>query len=257
MSSTLPDLSSEHKDSALQPIHPPLADQHPYHLHVGGSDNLDASTLSLTLGQPGRPASGPPDRLGAHQLEPRPCEGTTPAYGLLVPPSASRPAGPGSSIGPEQEGHQSARPQDGLVPPLVRTHLELASRPVGSAAASYPLPTFGTTSLVFQLGYRVVVELTDGRHLFGWLVSFDRFANVVLYGTVERIFVGNRYGDISLGHHIVRADSLVWLGEAPNPEQQYSLSGIHRVSPYAILRAVREANPILELSEDDEFGVAA
>ncbi len=38
-------------------------------------------------------------------------------------------------------------------------------------------------------------------------------ANLVLQDTVERVYVGNRYGDIERGVYIVRGENFVLLGE--------------------------------------------
>ncbi|KAK0532998.1 hypothetical protein OC842_003114 [Tilletia horrida] len=58
-----------------------------------------------------------------------------------------------------------------------------------------------TTSgaLVDLTDKKVMVILRDGRKLIGVLRSYDQFANLVLQDTIERIFVGNRYGDIPHG----------------------------------------------------------
>ena len=45
------------------------------------------------------------------------------------------------------------------------------------------------------------------------LRSFDQFANLVLEGAVERIIVGQQYGDIPLGLNVVRGENVVLLGE--------------------------------------------
>lgn len=58
-----------------------------------------------------------------------------------------------------------------------------------------------------------MVLLRDGRTLIGYLRSVDQFANLVLHCTIERIHVGNEYGDISRGVFIVRGENVVLLGE--------------------------------------------
>ena len=55
--------------------------------------------------------------------------------------------------------------------------------------------------------------LRDGRKLIGVLRSVDQFANLVLEHTVERIFVGEQYGDVTLGLYIVRGENVVLVGE--------------------------------------------
>lgn len=44
------------------------------------------------------------------------------------------------------------------------------------------------------------------------LRSFDQFANLVLEGTVERVFVGEQYGDIPLGLQLIRGENVVGAG---------------------------------------------
>lgn len=58
-----------------------------------------------------------------------------------------------------------------------------------------------------------MVYLRDGRTLIGYLRSVDQFANLVLHRTIERIHVGNRYGDIDRGVFVIRGENVVLLGE--------------------------------------------
>lgn len=58
-----------------------------------------------------------------------------------------------------------------------------------------------------------MVLLRDGRTLIGYLKSVDQFANIVLQKTIERIYVGQEYGDIPRGIFIVRGENVVLLGE--------------------------------------------
>ena len=79
-----------------------------------------------------------------------------------------------------------------------------------------------------------MVVLRDGRKLIGILRSFDQFgmylpflssshpsklyifftaANIVLENTVERIYVGNQYGEQNRGLFLVRGENVVLLGE--------------------------------------------
>ncbi|KAJ8881648.1 hypothetical protein PR048_018134 [Dryococelus australis] len=58
-----------------------------------------------------------------------------------------------------------------------------------------------------------MVLLRDGRTLIGYLRSVDQFANLVLHRTIERIHVGNEFGDIQRGVFIVRGENVVLLGE--------------------------------------------
>lgn len=58
-----------------------------------------------------------------------------------------------------------------------------------------------------------MVLLRDGRTLIGYLRSVDQFANLVLHRTIERIYVGQEFGDIPRGVFIVRGENVVLLGE--------------------------------------------
>ncbi|KAF9205026.1 SM-like, degradation of cytoplasmic mRNAs and positively regulates transcription initiation [Haplosporangium sp. Z 27] len=70
-----------------------------------------------------------------------------------------------------------------------------------------------STSLVDSVDKKLLVVLRDGRKLIGILRSFDQFANLVLQDTIERIYVGDTYGDIPRGIFIIRGENVVLLGE--------------------------------------------
>ncbi|KAI7866620.1 hypothetical protein BDF14DRAFT_1875192 [Spinellus fusiger] len=75
-------------------------------------------------------------------------------------------------------------------------------------------PFFTTsTGLIDSVDKKLMVLLRDGRKLIGTLRSFDQFANLVLQDTIERIYVGNCYGDIPRGIFIIRGENVVLLGE--------------------------------------------
>lgn len=65
-----------------------------------------------------------------------------------------------------------------------------------------------------------MVLLRDGRTLIGYLRSVDQFANLVLHRTIERIHVGNEYGDIPRGVFIIRGENVVLLGEIDKEREQ-------------------------------------
>lgn len=71
----------------------------------------------------------------------------------------------------------------------------------------------GTASLVNDVDKKILVVLRDGRKLVGFLRSFDQFANLVLHETIERIYIGNEYGDIPRGILIIRGENVVLIGE--------------------------------------------
>ncbi|KAL1923071.1 uncharacterized protein VTP21DRAFT_9447 [Calcarisporiella thermophila] len=70
-----------------------------------------------------------------------------------------------------------------------------------------------STGLVDCVDKKLMVVLRDGRKLIGILRSFDQFANLVLQDTIERIYVGDAYGDIPRGIFLIRGENVVLLGE--------------------------------------------
>lgn len=73
-------------------------------------------------------------------------------------------------------------------------------------------------SYYFVVTEKLMVLLRDGRTLIGYLRSVDQFANLVLHKTIERIHVGNEYGDIPRGIFIIRGENVVLLGEIVSDE---------------------------------------
>ena len=71
----------------------------------------------------------------------------------------------------------------------------------------------GTASLIDDVDKQLMVLLRDGRTLIGYLRSIDQYANLLLSGTIERIHIGNKYGDIPRGVFIVRGENVVLIGE--------------------------------------------
>jgi len=71
----------------------------------------------------------------------------------------------------------------------------------------------GFASLLEQIDKRVLVLLRDGRTLFGILRSVDQFANLVLHLAVERIYIGQEYGEIDRGVFLIRGENVVLCGE--------------------------------------------
>eukprot|EP00887_Chlorella_sp_A99_P001008 scaffold5.g1008.t1 len=68
-------------------------------------------------------------------------------------------------------------------------------------------------ALVEELDKLLMVQLRDGRKILGTLRSFDQFANLVLEAARERIIVGQQFGEVPLGLHVVRGENVVLLGE--------------------------------------------
>jgi len=67
--------------------------------------------------------------------------------------------------------------------------------------------------LVDYVDKKVMVMLRDGRKVFGFLRSYDQFANLVLQETVERIYVQQGFSDIEHGVFLIRGENVVLLGE--------------------------------------------
>lgn len=81
-----------------------------------------------------------------------------------------------------------------------------------------------------------MVLLRDGRTLIGYLRSVDQFANLVLHRTIERIHVGNEYGDIPRGIFIIRGENVVLLGEIVSIISFHSLSDKYQLIEDVIAR---------------------
>ncbi|EDV55420.1 U6 snRNA-associated Sm-like protein LSm1 [Drosophila erecta] len=81
-------------------------------------------------------------------------------------------------------------------------------------------PLAGTAHLLEEVDKKLMVLLRDGRTLIGYLRSVDQFANLVLQRTIERIHVGNEYGDIPRGVFIIRGENVVLLGEIDREKEQ-------------------------------------
>jgi U6 snRNA-associated Sm-like protein LSm1 len=71
----------------------------------------------------------------------------------------------------------------------------------------------GTASLIEDVDKQLMIVLRDGRTLIGYLRSIDQYANLLISGTIERIHVGDKYGDIPRGVYIIRGENVVLLGE--------------------------------------------
>ncbi|KAI9138823.1 hypothetical protein BKA69DRAFT_1089483 [Paraphysoderma sedebokerense] len=96
---------------------------------------------------------------------------------------------------------------------------------IGSYSQMSKMDNFlpGSASLVDCVDKRLLVVLRDGRKLTGILRSYDQFANLVLQDTIERIYVGDAYGDIPRGIFVIRGENVVLLGEI-DPVKEESTS---------------------------------
>lgn len=85
----------------------------------------------------------------------------------------------------------------------------------------------GTASLIKEMNKKLLVVLRDGKTLIGYLKSIDQFANLMLQDTIERIHVGQQYGDIPRGVFLVRGENVVLLGEIdPFADEKSSLKKV-------------------------------
>lgn len=123
----------------------------------------------------------------------------------------------------EMSGNCTSNPHHSLI--FVPERLLVISVNEVSQKVNSFLP--GTSSLVEQLGAKILVCLRDGKTLIGELQSFDQFGNLVLSKTVERIIVKKLYSDKSVGTYILRGENIVLLGEIdPAKEAEGGLTSV-------------------------------
>ncbi|VDM32070.1 unnamed protein product [Hydatigera taeniaeformis] len=92
----------------------------------------------------------------------------------------------------------------------------------------------GSASLLSDLGKCLLVKLRGHKCYIGYLRAVDQFGNIVLSEAVERIFVGNKYADISQGIVLVRGENISLIGEL---KSDYAISSSYeRVSEEEIFR---------------------
>ncbi|CAK0830461.1 unnamed protein product [Prorocentrum cordatum] len=72
------------------------------------------------------------------------------------------------------------------------------------------------SNLEDSVNKRLLIILRDDRKLFGWLRSFDQFANLLVEHTVERhiLLEEKLYADVYLGTMLVRGENVCLFGEA-------------------------------------------
>lgn len=61
----------------------------------------------------------------------------------------------------------------------------------------------------------ILVILRDGRHLHGFLRSYDQYGNIVLHDTIERVYTST--GGVAtcpVGTFVVRGENIALLGES-------------------------------------------
>ncbi|CRK97580.1 CLUMA_CG010966, isoform A [Clunio marinus] len=97
----------------------------------------------------------------------------------------------------------------------------------------------GTAHLLDLIDRKLMILLRDGRTLIGFLRSCDQFANLVLHKAIERIHVGDKYGDMERGIFIIRGENVVLLGEIDREKEEQLNSKLTQVSVEEILDAQR------------------
>ncbi|WFC94278.1 hypothetical protein MBRA1_000906 [Malassezia brasiliensis] len=100
-----------------------------------------------------------------------------------------------------------------------------------------------TTSgaLVDCVDKKVLVILRDGRKLIGILRAYDQFANLLLHETIERVYLGNRYGDIFKGLYIIRGENVVLLGEVDLEKEDEVPASVASAIPSSAVPKLLEA----------------
>ncbi|KAH8271583.1 hypothetical protein KR018_009394 [Drosophila ironensis] len=112
-------------------------------------------------------------------------------------------------------------------------------------------PLAGTAHLLEEVDKKLMVLLRDGRTLIGYLRSVDQFANLVLQRTIERIHVGNEYGDIPRGVFIIRGENVVLLGEIVSVCRSESPTLGLPLEPSKQDREKEQKLPLKEISVDE------
>jgi len=107
----------------------------------------------------------------------------------------------------------------------------------------------GTASLLSSIDKKLLCVLRDGRKLIGYLRSIDQFANLVLQDTIERIYVGDCFGDIDRGIYLVRGENVVLLGEIDSMQDESQ--DLREVSVDEILVAQRQEH--LKREEEEKL----
>lgn len=107
----------------------------------------------------------------------------------------------------------------------------------------------GTASLIKEINKKLLVVLRDGKTLIGYLKSIDQFANLMLQDTIERIHVGDQYGDIPRGVFLIRGENVVLLGEIDAHTESNENTSLRKVGVEEILEAQRAEQIAREVQE--------
>jgi len=93
------------------------------------------------------------------------------------------------------------------------------------------------SSLMGYVDKQVLVVTQDGRVIVGELKGFDQTTNVVLSGSVERVFsLDEPVEEVPLGLYLIRGDNITLVGEVDTE--------LDKATDIAALRA----DPIAEVS---------
>lgn len=125
-----------------------------------------------------------------------------------------------------------------------------------SSTENLKLP--GAASLYEQLDKLVLVCLRDGRNFFGWLRSFDQYANLILDNTVERLTVEDSYADVPIGIFIIRGENVMLLGEVDEERELKLGASMKQVTEGEIRRAlaaIREDRAAMKRGEKLEWPI--
>lgn len=87
----------------------------------------------------------------------------------------------------------------------------------------------GTASLIEDVDKQLMVMLRDGKMLIGYLRSIDQYANLLLSNTIERVCVGNKYGETERGIYIIRGENVVLIGEIDQNQNRESTTNTELV----------------------------
>jgi len=163
-----------------------------------------------------------------------------------VPAAAQAAALPSAAARPSSLSSPSSSP-----PPAVALAGAGAFAGAGAAAGAFGGETFygGVTSLAAQLDRRVMVVLTDGRHVLGDLASYDQFGSLVLERAVERHFARGRFCDDEMGVYLVRGENVCLVGEVD--------AALEAAGASPLVRAEHREVVLLEEAEAEERRRAA
>ncbi|KAL4968590.1 U6 snRNA-associated Sm-like protein LSm1 [Aspergillus stella-maris] len=119
------------------------------------------------------------------------------------------------------------------------------SAPMTHGPPQLPPQMFTTAAQLLDLtDKKLVLVLRDGRKLIGVLRTWDQFANLVLQDTIERVYAGNLYTEISRGVFLVRGENVLLLGEIDLDKED-------DIPPNLIKAPVKEVTD-LKKKEDNE-----